>query len=205
MDHEPRIETERLKRIKLPILSQDEKWLEIMGPHLHEDMRILMARQTALIQEERQAGNQLIELKRQKKEALAQLLALSDQLQRMTPEAEHQACRLKALLDRINEEMDHLQYKLDTAPSEIRSLNLALMQETIAQGYGLLLEDHRQMAVLNLKIQKLRQELLSMNEEKFALEDKAADMGQYLHALLGKELSDELDVHYGLNDEEYVL
>jgi len=201
----PELTVENLKQLKLPVLSEDERWLETMGPYMNEDLRILITRQSALLQEQRQSVNHLIQLKRQKKEALSQLLNLTAQLQRNNEEAESRAERLKAVLERINEEMDHLQFRVEITPVEVQKLNLALLEETIMLGYDKLLSDHKRIATLSLKIDKLRRELLAMNEEKFELEDSATGIGHFLHSLLGKELSDEMDAHYRLSDEEYVL
>lgn len=205
MNRTPSLELTVLKQLKIPVLSQDEKWLEIIGAHMNDDMRVLVARQSALVQEEKKSVNQLIQLKRQKKEALSQLLALTAQLQRKNEDAENQAERIKTLLERINEEIDHLQFKIETTPSEINKLNIELLEETISLGYDKLLVDNEKIGVLNIKIQKLRNELLTMNEEKFALEDSTSAVGQFLHSLLGKELSDELDSSYRLTEKDYIL
>lgn len=205
MNQSPSLDVSTLRQLNIQVLSQDEKWLDTIGPRMNEDMRILVTRQTALIQEEKQSINQLIQLKRQKKEALKQLLGLTAQLQKNDMGAESQAERIKSLLERINQEVDYLQYRVETVPSEIQKLNLELLEETITLGYYELSADRERISILNLKIQKLRGELLVMNEQKFELEDNASYMGQYLHSLLGKELSDVLDAQYNLNDEEYVL
>ncbi len=205
MNQSPSIDVGTLRQLKIQVLSQDEKWLDTIGPRMNEDLRILVARQTALVLEEKQSINQLIQLKRQKKVALKQLLGLTAQLQKNDGDAESQAERIKSLLERINQEVDYLQYRVETVPSEIQKLNLELLEETITLGYYELSGDRERISILNLKIQKLRGELLAMNEQKFELEDNASDMGQFLHSLLGKELSDVLDAQYNLNDEEYVL
>lgn len=201
----PLLDGRLLKQLSVPVLSQDEKWQEAMVPLMNEELRILVTRQTALIQEEKQSGHHLIQLKRQKKETLSQLLGLTDQLQKRNEDAENQATRLKALLERINEEIDHQQFRVESIPAEIQKLNTQLLEETVGLGYHKLLADRELILRLNAKIQKLRSELLAMNEEKFALEDGASVIGQYLHSLLGKELSDVLDERYGLDDGEYVL
>ncbi len=205
MNKPPLLNAQTLKWLKIPVLSQDEKWLEIIGPYMNEDMQILVKRQSVLIQEETQGSNKLIQLKRQKKEALSQLLGLTDQLQRNNHEAEGQADRIKVVLERIKDEIDQLEYVLETAPAEVQKLNVALLEETIGLGYEKLLADRESITMLNMKIQKLRSELLALNEEKFTLEDEATAVGQYMHALLGRELSNEMDVHYHLSDEELIL
>lgn len=196
---------EELRHLKIPVLSENEKWLETMGPYMNEEMHLLVNRQAALLAEQRQGTHHLIQLKRQKKEVLSQLLGLTAQLQRNNEDAGGQAERLKALLERINEEIDYLQFRVEMAPGEAQKLNFELLEETIAIGYEQLLTDHKKIAVLSKKIEVLRSQLLAMNEEKFALEDNASAIGQYLHSLLGKELSDDMDSRYRLNNEEYVL
>lgn len=194
-----------LRQLKLPVLSENDKWLEIMGPYMNDELRILVTRQSVLLLEKRQNANHLIQLKRQKKEVLGQLLQLTALLQRKNEEAENQADRLKAVLERINEEIDHLQFRVEIVPAETQKLNLELVEETVTVGYDQLLTDQKKITVLSRKIEALRSELLAMNEEKFALEDNASAMGQFLHSLLGKELSDALDSHYLVNDEVRVL
>lgn len=201
----PMLDSEILKQLNIPVLSQDEKWLVIMETHMDDEFQTLVTRQSTLMVEERQGGHQLIQLKRQKREALSQLLGLTAQLQRNSEEAESQAERIKTVLERINEEIDDLQFRLEAIPSEVQKLNIELLEETIVLGYDELLADHKKIAVLNLKIEKLRNELLAKNEEKFELEDNASAMGQLLHSLLGKELSDDLDAQYRLSDKEYIL
>lgn len=197
----PELTVANLKQLKLPALCEDDKWLAMMGPLMDEELRILMTRQAELLHDQRQSVNHIIELKRQKKETLSQLLGLTAQLQRNDEAAAGHAERLKAILERINEEMDHLQFRVEIAPSEVQKLNLELLEETVARGYGQLLEDRKKINALNKKTEELRRMLMAMNEEKFMLEDNAAAMGHFLHALLGKELSDQMDGHYHLNEE----
>lgn len=194
-----------LRQLKLPALSENDKWLEIMGPYMNDELRILVTRQSALLLEQRQSANHLIQLKRQKKEVLGQLLQLTAQLQRKNGDAENQADRLKNVLERINEEIDHLQFRVEIVPAETQKLNLELVEETVSVGYDQLLTDQKKITVLSRKIEALRSELLAMNEEKFALEDNISSVGQFLHSLLGKELSDALDSHHLVNDEVRVL
>lgn len=193
-----------LRQLKVPTLSLDEKWLEIISPLMNDELRLLIARQSALIEEEKTAGHQLVELKRQKRSTLSQILSLSEQLQKNDAEAEGQAERLKALLELINDEIDKIQFKVETAPADIKKLNAELLEESIPLGYDRLLKDHERIRELDQKIQQLRSELLMLNEEKFVLEDQSSAMGQYLHSLLGKELSDELDARYMKSSEERV-
>lgn len=201
MAQQPALDYTELRQLRLPPLSQDERWLEIMAPVMNDDLKVLAARQSALVQEERQCGRHLIQLKVQKKEVLGQLLELSGQLQRNDPEAQGKAERHKALLERINEEIDHLQFKAETAPAEIQKLNAALLGETVELGYGKLLKDIERIEALTRKIQRLRSELLALNEEKFTIEEGSEALDQYLHAILGKSLSDRMDTHYGISRE----
>lgn len=198
MFHPPGPDDIELKQRKLPPLCEDSRWLEVMGPMMSDELRVLLVRQEAVLQEERQSARHLIQLRMQKKEVLAQLLELSGQLQRHDPEAQSRAERSKALLERINEEMDHLQFRTEAAPREIQKLNGELLAETVALGYRHLLSEQERTADLGRRIQALRRELLALNEEKYAAEDAAAALGQLLHALLGKELSDRMDARYGL-------
>lgn len=196
------LDEKALKQLNAPILCQDEKWLEIMNGEMTENLRLLIARQSALIEEDKAAGHHLVELKRQKRNTLSQLLGLSDGLQRNNEEAENLAKRLKNLLERINDEIDQIQYKMETTPGEIRTINCEILEESIALGYDRLLKDHERIRVLEGKIQTLRNELLALNDEKFMLEDQVSAMGHYLHALLGKELSDQLDARFMHGIEE---
>lgn len=196
MDRNRILDEKTLRQLNAPVLCQDEKWLEIMGPDMSETLRDLVARQAVLIEEDKMAGHHLVELKRQKRNTLSQILSLSESLQKNDEEAEIQARRLKALLERINDEIDQIQYKIETSPVEIRKINSELLEESIPLGYDRLLKGNERIRQLDLAIQKLRSELLALNEEKFLLEDQASAIGQYLHSLLGKELSDELDARY---------
>ncbi len=196
------LDEKALRQLNAPILCQDEKWLEIMNADMTENLRAGIARQSALIEEDKAAGHHLVELKRQKRNTLSQLLGLSEGLQQNSEEAENLARRLKNLLERINDEIEQIQYKMETSPGEIRKINGEILEESIALGYDRLLKDHKRIRELEGKIQKLRNELLALNDEKFMLEDQASAMGQYLHSLLGKELSDELDARFMQGIEE---
>lgn len=202
MNNSMLLDEKTLRQLNVPVLSQDEKWLEIMGSDMSETLRNLVVRQSALIDEDKMAGHHLVELKRQKRSTLAQILGLSEGLQKNDEEAERQACRLKTLLEKINDEIDQIQYKMETAPGEIKQINGEILEESISLGYDRLLKGHVRIQELDLKIQKLRSELMSLNEERFLLEEQASDVGQYFHSLLGKELSDELDARYMQSAEE---
>lgn len=194
----PELDLAELKKLKLPVLSLDEKWLEAMNALINEDLKVLMARQIAMAQEEKTARHQLLELGRQKKEILSKLLEQSALIQRNDKDAIAHAERSKAILEKINEELDAIQFKIEIAPTELQKLNSEIIKETISLAYAKILAEKARIDILNTEIQRLRAELLVRNEEKFDLEDSVENLGQFMHSLLGKELSDRMDEHFQL-------
>lgn len=180
---------------RVPLLIDDKKWLQLVKDSLPEVSRQydeLVKLNNRLTEIE----GELIGLKREKKRLLHNIIKVTDGHQEGQIEDEGQVDEMKGRIHEINDEIDQLQYESELLPTAIKKLNREIGIVSVRWMYELLKAGKERTEVLDLEIKTLREKLGSMYEEKFSLEAKNNEMYQYVHHLLGKEITEQLDGFY---------
>jgi uncharacterized coiled-coil DUF342 family protein len=186
---------------RVPLLLDDEKWLSIVLtslPELNESYDELVKLNHRYIE----IDAQTIELKREKKRLLHEIIALTDDHQEGKVDDSGQIDIIKNRIHEINDLVDELKYEAEGLPWKIKVLNKEMGIISISWMYETLKVSKDRVMTLNDEIKVLRKTLGNMYEEKFSLEAKNTQMYQYVHGLLGKEITDQLDAMYIVKDEE---
>ncbi|WZL72179.1 hypothetical protein QBE52_13925 [Clostridiaceae bacterium 35-E11] len=183
-----------MKKNKIPVLVLDKDWKFLFEENMTKTMKKAAKDLEKMVAEEKQGRRQMLIYKKQKKTLMEKILQFSDDVNRNEKkESLEKLEQAKNQLLEINDQMDELQYKLETLPKEIEKLNLTLLKETINLAYRDIEEDTTKIDVLTETIGKLRQQLAESWDEKITLEEKVQRMYSYLHNTLGHEETNKLD------------
>jgi hypothetical protein len=186
---------------RVPMLIDDKKWLAMVlsaMPELNEPYEELVRLNNRLIEIEGES----IGLKREKKKILHEIISLTDDHQEGKLDDSGQVDVMKNRIHEINDLVDELKYESEMLPLKIKALNKEIGVISIDWLYKTLKVSKDRVSVLNEEIQVIRKTLGNMYEEKFSLEAQNNDMYQYVHGLLGKDITDQLDEMYRVKDEE---
>lgn len=186
-----------IKKNKIPVLIKDKEWMSLFGDIITKNMKKLVDKLEELLEEEKECVRALKECRKQKKAYMDMILKLSDEAN----SNDNQVALLQLeeaknkILD-INDNIDELEFRLETLPKEINKTNFELLKETVAISYNYIREGRDRIKYLDKEIQKMRKLLGSMWEEKFTKEKRINDLYLYLHGTLGHEETDKLDRKY---------
>ena len=90
-------------------------------------------------------------------------------------------------------EIDELTFKSETLPSEVRKLNLLLLEETLKFGYKDIAEAEENLEEIERVLVGLRKKLRVTIKEKYDYEEKRNEIYKFLHNTLGPDEVDKLD------------
>lgn len=96
----------------------------------------------------------------------------------------------------INQEIEHLQQRLELLPEEIEHLNFELLKETVDMAYTDIRTMGKEIPKLTDEILYLRQQLSEKWEQKTSMETRVDMLYSYLHNTLGYEETDKLDKEF---------
>lgn len=183
-----------IKKNKIPVLVLDKDWKSLFEKNMTRPMKKAAKNLETMVAEEKQAIRQMTIYKKQKKALMKKILQFSDEVNHnQKEEALGKLEQAKNQILEINDQIDELQYKLETLPKEIEKLNLMLLKDTIVLAYKGIEEDSTKIDVLTEEIGKLRQQLAERWDEKITLEEGVQRMYSYLHNTLGHEETNKLD------------
>lgn len=183
-----------MKRKKIPILIEDDEWKDIFGKDMTRDMKKIVGELEATIKEDREATQQVKICRKAKKNMMAKILQLSDEVNNNNnKEALEKLEMARDKVLQINDQLDEAQFKLETLPKKIEELNMELLKETIPIAYDDIIEGNNRIKELTTEIIKLRDQLKSDWDEKLNLENRVGVLYEYLHHTLGYEETNKLD------------
>lgn len=189
-----KIDDKTFRRIQLPILVQDDNWLNELETFENETILELIKMSREQLRLEEELETELRQHQKEKKALMEKILEWSDEAnQKNDKKAEQKLEKARNSVLKLNDEIDELQFKLDLIPKDIKKLNEALFHETIDAVYGYISEGKQRLDTLNEEIQEIRKLLGTMYEEKFDLENRVESVYKYLHTTLGKDETDQLD------------
>lgn len=178
----------------IPNLSKDSQWSEIFSEYMDRRMRTLYKDISALTERQTVLEQELKNHRREKKVLMNKILIYSDEVntQNNTESIE----KLGEARDRIvviNDTLDELMYELEGLPSELRQKNYELLKLSLAIAYQDLSEDKRNVDSLDQEIERLRDRIFAMKEQKRAYEESINTLYSYLHKTIGHNNTEELD------------
>lgn len=191
-----------IKKKQIPILIKDKQWKNIIGDTKNKNIRSLSKELEELVIRERDLRKKLAKYNQEKRKLMNKILHLSDLLntkgqEEVLPELE----RCKEEINQVNQDIDRVMEGIEVYPREIQKLNLSLLKETIKIAYKDMITNNDELLVVNEEMDKLRERLGYLRDEKIVLEEKVQGLYSFLHAIVGHEEMEKLDVQF-LEDEE---
>lgn len=195
-------ESTELKKQKMPIVTLDHSWHQLITEIKTPQIESLEKELTKLLKEQGKLNTDYIEYTRMKKNMLDTILNLT-----------HEAFELKSddaikkiedqqkMILKINENLEKIEEGLDTVPQRIQEVNGLLLDQSVQLSYGYMNEYRVKSETLDEEIQIIRKNLLEKTEKKKICDQKASQLYQYLHQLVGPGFIEKLDHQYWENSK----
>lgn len=184
-----------LQNKNVPLLTLDEKWLEIFPEHLQNNaIRGIVSEMNALLKKQGKQMEEVKGLKRYKSQMMQEIVQNMDVDE--TPVGRLKQKKLdknqKKILE-LNEQLQETEDSLTDLPYQIRQANAQLMLESTRVCYGRFRDNKEKMQEIDGEIAELREKLKIKVLEKQQREMQDEKMYAYLHSFLGAQLMEELD------------
>lgn len=191
-----------IKRKQVPILIKDKQWKKIISDNKNRTIKSLSLELEELIDEEKSFKREWTKHNQEKRKLMNKILHLSDLVntkgqEDMLPELE----RCKEEINKVNQNIDKIMENLESYPSQIEKLNFNLLKETIKIVYQDMICSNDELFLVAEKMDKLRQELGELRDERIFLEERVEELYSFLHDTVGHEEMEKLDIKF-LEDEE---
>lgn len=190
---------EVLVKKKLPILTLDGQWYELFT-RLDKTSRLsrLETKLNEQLQQQGKLVNEMKDMKKLKKKLMTGIVdnmeedpSQSNRLRIKKQETSH-----RLILD-INGKMEDSQEELMELPYQIRETNVELAEESIRIMYEKMRENQEAINEIDQWLAEYQKKLRIRQQKKKEAEQQNEAIYSYLHKLLGSQLMEQLDKHYG--------
>lgn len=180
---------------KLPILTLDDRWYQLMPEHektsqikqLESELNALLKKQGKIIQQTK-------EMKKLKKRLMDGIVAsMEPTIAKEEKLREKKLDKSQELIKDINRKIDSSEEQLLNVPYEIARVNEALMIESMKICYAKLQSNKEAIQKSDEWINKARAMLKVKIVEKQEMETENNSLYSYMHDILGKKVLDVLD------------
>lgn len=188
------IDLSSFSRSAIPLLIENEIWIKLFNDVDDKEIVSLKQELGVLVSRSRQVRSKLVIKKNDKKKLISKVLTLSEKVNNNElVEGIDLLDDYKDEIEKINDEIEDLTFQSETIPSEVRSLNLKLLEETIKFGYKDIIEAQENLDEIEVLLVSLRKKLRTTIKEKYDYEEKRNEIYKFLHNTLGPEDVDKLD------------
>ncbi|SDK95929.1 coiled-coil domain-containing protein [Natronincola ferrireducens] len=196
------IDDKIIKKNRVPILTKDKQWKTIIGNQTNRIISSLSKKLEDLLLEEKSLIKKLNGFKEHKKILMEKIIYLSDLLNTKGDQGvliELEKC--KEEIAKANDDIDSTMETLEEYPKEIERVNLALLRETVKLAYKDIINNQNNLKKIDEEISNLREKLGDLWDNKTEIEKKMELLYSFLHAIIGHEEMEKLDIHYFKNKE----
>ncbi len=188
------LDYDALTKSAVPLLIEDEMWIKLFDHIKEKDVVKLKERLRMTVDLSREVSEALPEKRSEKKKLISKILTLSDKVNNNElTEGIELLEQYKNELNEVNEEIDELTFKSETLPSEVRSINLELLLETVKDAYEDIKGTEEFMIQIEIELKELRKRLGDIIKEKYDNEDRRNEIYKFLHNTLGVAEANRLD------------
>lgn len=185
----------RLRHTRVPLLTLDEKWHEVMPEEYKTDRaRALEKHLNELIRSQGQLGNDVKDLRKLKKKLMNEIIdnmgEEEGQLERLR---EKKQDKYQKLIKEINAKITAAEENLEDCPDEIKQTNEALLFECIRIWYEQMESNTALIETLEQRIWQMREDLKHKLLVKQDREIQNDAIYSYMHSLLGADIMEQLD------------
>lgn len=178
----------------IPLLIEDEIWMKLFNDIDDKEIINLKQELKTRVNKSREVRKQLPGKKSEKSKIIGKILTLSDKINNNElVEGIDLLEDYKDELNELNDEIDELTFKSETIPSEVRKLNLLLLEESLKFGYKDIMEAEENLDEIERVLEKLRKKLRTTIKDKYDYEEKRNEIYKFLHNTLGPDDVDKLD------------
>ena len=188
------INLDSFSKSAIPLLIEDEIWLGLFNGIKDKEIMNLKEKLRDAVNKSREVRRILPGKKVEKKKIISKILTLSEKINNNElVEGIELLDDYKVELNELNDEIDELTFKSETIPSEVRKLNLLLLEETLKFGYKDIAEAEENLEEIERVLVGLRKKLRVIIKEKYDYEEKRNEIYKFLHNTLGPDEVDKLD------------
>ncbi len=190
-----------LRGKNLPLLHEDKSWIELFGDLKNRE--ILEARENliALINELKTSKEKQKNLKKEKQKSMKAILNVSYEINKDEKDENVVVLdELKAKMLKMGEEIDELEFRLESLPDEIRQANIDLLNATINSGYSQLKDKEKKLDKSVVELEKSRKamsdlliKIRELQEIKEVEGKWIDDTYTFMHRILGNNLIEKID------------
>ena len=184
---------ESLKGIRVPILTIDERWYNLIpDSEKSDEIRFLEKKVNECLKRQGQINNDIKEVKKIKAQ-LIQDVVDNMESDDNDPKKRKKMEQNQRLIQESKEKIAQLEDEALDAPRFLKEANLELLAATVAYCYDKLNSNRKDIAVLDKWINETRIKLKKNLLVKQDKESKNEKMYGYMHDMLGHEIMSSLD------------
>lgn len=186
-----------LLKNRISILTEDQEWIKLFGDNNNKHIQDSKESLIQLLTKEKELESYAQEIQSQKIKYMKMILKVSDSLNNEDNKNKEIELELldgyKEKILQINDEIDDIQFQLETLPKEIRDVNFQLLTATVEYGYNELKSREKVLNKSLEEIDTLREKLKNLMKIKHDNEEWISETYTFLHGLLGSEVIEEID------------
>ena len=193
-----------LSKIRLPILTLDNKWHRLFTQaNETKEIKALEKKLNELLKLQGKVNTEEKQLKAVKRKLMDEILQLTDAShgEQRDDEVQKTMDRNKQMVEECNERLAALEEESESVPDEIKETNYQLMIKTMELCYKRLEENQKEIEYYEKWIQDVRVELRENIIRKQNRELSTYELYSYMHNIFGKDVINIFDMHY--NPEKY--
>lgn len=192
-----------LKGKRIPILTLDNKWYQLLRGEAGEDIAQLENELNALLKQQGKLNNEVKEIKRLKKRLMEEIVAMmGGEEQDGGSENAQKTEQNKRLVEECNEKLEGCQDELFELPREIERVNFQLMLATMDRCYHIMAQNKEEVSATEQWVSEIRVELKKKLVRKQEMERHNHAIYNYMHDVFGAEVVDIFDMHHDLDAED---
>lgn len=187
---------EIVKNKKLPILTLDNRWHELLPDSEKTDyIRELEQKVNKLLKKQGKLVNDIKDMKKLKKHLMKDILINMD----IGKDRDKKLGRLKQNIHEINDRIEAEMNELGDIPYQIKEVNEKLVVESMQLFYERMESNEAELKNVAEWINRMRDELTNKILLKQELETKNVALYIYMHDILGADLIEMFDKHHQKN------
>lgn len=188
------IDLSSFSKSTVPLLIENEIWIKLFNDVDDKEIVNLKQELSFLVNKSREVRSKLVIKRNDKRRLISKVLTLSEKVNNNElVEGIDLLEDYKNEIEKINDEIDDLTFQSETVPSEVRRINLKLLEETIKFGYKDIIEAQENLDKIETLLVNLRKKLRTTIKEKYDYEEKRNEIYKFLHNTLGPDDVDKLD------------
>ncbi len=193
-DQNIKLDKEFFLKNRIPILIEDEKWLELFGKAKDTSIQYCKEELYQLFKEQESIEKEIDKLEKEKSKIIIMILNISDAVNN------EEKIESISLLDEyreklifINETIEELTYKLEMLPTQIEEMNFRLLEATVSYSYSQLKGKEEKLDKTKKQLDMLKIKIRELINIKYEYEEWISSTYTFLHGILGSEQMEKLD------------